>query len=140
MKEGNKIAKHIIDISGIDVFKNTRKRKYVEIRSLLTFMLRYHCNMTFYDIRDFYVLNGKSYNHATAIHSLRAFEMHRRYNQNIDKYFDIALLRIRNKAKLRRALLNHIIDYTKAKDLKRLLNIVDKLPLKQIDGKEMQKL
>jgi len=66
--------------------------------------------------------------------------MHRRYNHNIDKYFDIALLRIRNKEKLRKALINHIIDYTKAKDLRRLLKIVDKLPLKQIDGKEMQKL
>tara|TARA_R100000734_G_scaffold1337_2_gene1420 strand:- start:1620 stop:1721 length:102 start_codon:yes stop_codon:yes gene_type:complete len=30
MREANKIAKHIIDISGIDVFKNTRKRKYIE--------------------------------------------------------------------------------------------------------------
>ncbi len=140
MKEANKIAKHIIDISGIDVFKNSRQRKYVEIRSLLTFMLRYHCDMTFHDIRDFYISNGKNYNHATAIHSLKAFEMHRRYNHNIDKYFDIALLRIKNKAKLRKALINHIIDYTKAKDLRRLLKIVDKLPLKDIDGNKMQKL
>jgi hypothetical protein len=139
MKEGNKIAKHIIEISGIDVFKNTRQRKYVEMRSLLTFMLRYHCDMTFHDIRDFYISNGKNYNHATAIHSLKAFEMHRRYNHNIDKYFDIALLRIKDKAKLRKALINHIIDYTKAKDLKRLLKIVDKLPLNDIDGKEQTK-
>ena len=27
MKEGNKIANHIIDISGIDVFKNSKKKK-----------------------------------------------------------------------------------------------------------------
>ena len=65
--------------------------------------------------------------------------MHRRYNPLLDKYFDIALLRVRNKAKLRRALLNHIIDYTKAKDLKRLLKIVDKLPLKEINGKKQTK-
>ena len=139
MKEANKIAKNIIDISGIDVFKNTRKRKYVEIRSLLTFMLRHHCNMKFTDIRDFYKSNGKHYDHATAIYSLKAFEMHRRYNPKIDKYFDIALLRIRNKSKLRRALINHIIDYTKSKDLKKLLRIVDTLPLKDIDGKEQTK-
>ena len=137
-KEANKISKHIVDISGIDVFKNTRKRKYVEMRSLLTFMLRHHCNMKFTDIRDFYRSNGKSYDHATAIYSLRAFEMHRRYNSLLDKYFDIALLRVRNKSKLRRALLNHIIDYTKSKDLKRLLKIVDTLPLKQLDGKEQK--
>ena len=28
MKEANKISKHIIDISGVDVFKNTRKREH----------------------------------------------------------------------------------------------------------------
>ena len=139
MKEANKIAKHIIDISGIDVFKNTRKRKYIEIRSLLTFMLRHHCNLTYHQIRDFYKSKGKSYDHATALHSLKSFESHRRYNRKLDKYFDIVLLRIRNKSKLRRALINHIIDYTKSKDLKKLLRIVDTLPLKDIDGKEQTK-
>ena len=34
MKEANRIAKHIIDISGINIFENTRKRQYVEMRSL----------------------------------------------------------------------------------------------------------
>ena len=135
-REANKIAKDIIDISGIDVFKNSRKREYVEMRSLLTFMLRHHCNMKFTEIRDFYESNGKNYDHATAIYSLKAFEMHRRYNPKIDKYFDIALLRLRNKSKIRKALINHIVDYTKSKDLKKLLRIVDTLPLKEIDGKE----
>jgi len=120
MKEANKIAKDIIDISGINVFENSRKRKYIEMRSLLTFMLRHHCDMKFKDIRDFYEANGKSYDHATAIYSLKAFEMHRRYNDKLDKYFDIVLLRVRNKAKLRKALINHIVDHTKEKDLKRL--------------------
>ena len=134
MREANKIAKDIIDISQINPFSNTRKREFVEIRSLLTFMLRHHCDMKFKEIKEFYESNGKNYDHATAIHSLRSFEMNRRYNPKLDKYFDIVLLRVRNKAKLRKALLNHIIDYTKAKDLKRLLKIVDKLPLKDIDG------
>ena len=137
MKEANKIAKDIIDISGIDVFDNTRKKEYIQMRSLLTFMLRHHCNMKFKDIRDFYESNGKSYDHSTAIHSLRAFENNRKSNPKLDKYFDIVLLRVRNKSKLRRALINHIIDNTKAKDLKRLLNIVDKLNLK--DGKKQTK-
>ena len=139
MKEANKIAKHIIDISNIDVFKNTRKREHIEMRSLLTFMLRHHCNMTFHQIKNFYESKGKSYDHATALHSLKSFETHRRYNPKIDKYFDIVLLRIRNKSKLRKALINHIVDYTKSKDLKKLLRIVDTLPLKDIDGKEQTK-
>ena len=139
MKEANKIAKHIINVSGIDVFKNSRKREFVEVRSLLTFMLRHHCQMKFREIKDFYISKGKNYDHATAIYSLKAFEMHRRYNPKLDKYFDIVLLRIRNKSKLRRALINHIIDYTKEKDLKKLLMIVDTLPLIEIDGKEQTK-
>ena len=139
MKEANKIARHIIDVSGIDVFKNSRKREFVEIRSLLTFMLRHHCNMKFMEIKDFYISKGKSYDHSTAIYSLKAFETHRRYNPLLDKYFDIILLRLRNKSKLRKALINHIVDYTKSKDLKKLLMIVDTLPLKEIDGKEQTK-
>ena len=137
MKEANKIAKHIIDISGIDVFDDTRKREHIEMRSLLTFILRHHCNMKFKEIKEFYESNGKNYDHATAIHSLRSFETNRKYNPKLNKYFDIVLLRVRNKSKLRRALISHIIDNTKAKDLKRLLNIVDKLNLK--DGKEQTK-
>ena len=135
MKEANKIAKHIIDISGIDVFKNTRKREYIEMRSLLTFILRHHCNMRFTEIRDFYESKGKNYDHATALHSLKSFETHRRYNTKLDNYFNTVLLRVRNKSKLRKALINHIIDYTKEKDLKRLLKIVDKLK----DGKKQTK-
>ena len=135
MKEANKIAKHIIDISGIDVFKNTRKREYIEMRSLLTFILRHHCNMRVTEIRDFYESKGKNYDHATALHSLKSFETHRRYNTKLDNYFNTVLLRVRNKSKLRKALINHIVDHTKEKDLKRLLKIVDKLK----DGKEQRK-
>tara|TARA_Y100000114_G_scaffold140684_1_gene145811 strand:- start:70 stop:510 length:441 start_codon:yes stop_codon:yes gene_type:complete len=139
MKEANEIAKHIIDISSIDVFDNSRQRKYIEMRSLLTFMLRHHCNMKFKEIKEFYESNGKNYDHATAIYSLKSFETHRRYNPKLDKYFDIVLLRVRNKSKLRKALINHIVDHTKEKDLKRLLKIVDKLNLKQLNGKEQTK-
>ena len=139
MREANKIAEDIIDISGLDVFDNTRKKEYIQMRSLLTFMLRHHCNMKFTEIRDFYESNGKNYDHATAIHSLRSFETNRKHNPKLDKYFDIVLLRVRNKSKLRKALINHIIDYTKSRDLKKLLRIVDTLPLKDIDGKEQTK-
>jgi hypothetical protein len=112
---------------------------YLKILGKENIMLRHHCNFTYHQIKDFYRLNGKSYDHATAIHSLKAFETHRRYNRNLDKYFDLVLLRLRNKSKLRKALINHIIDYTKEKDLKKLLRIVDTLPLNDIDGNKPTK-
>ena len=135
-KEANKIAKHIIDISGVNVFDDSRERKYIEMRSLLTFILRNHCGMTFQEIKGFFISKGKKYNnHVTAIHSFKSFEVHRRYNPNLDKYFHLVLLRLKNKSKLRKALINHIVDNTQEKDLKKLLNIVDNLK----DGKEQTK-
>ena len=49
--------------------------------------------MTYAQIRDFYESKGKSYTYVLtqAIHSLKAFETYRRYNDKIDKYFDIVL-------------------------------------------------
>ncbi len=130
MTEAIQIANYIKDISSIDPFENTRKRKNIEIRSLLTFMLRHHCGMKFKEIKDFYKKNGKSYDHATAIYSLKAYEMHRRYNPLLDKYFDLTLLKLKDKSKLQKALINHIIDHTLEKDLKKVLKIVDTLPQK----------
>jgi len=132
MREANKIAKHLINISGVNVFENSRKRKYVEVRSLLTFILRTHFEMKFYEIRDFYKLNGKSYDHATAIYSYKAFEINRRYNPLLDKYIDLLLIKIKDKAKLRKALVNHIIEHIQEQDLKKILKIVDKLDLKEL--------
>jgi len=136
MIEAKKIAEYIKEISNIDPFKNTRKRKYIEIRSLLTFMLRHHCNMKFKEIKHFYEKNGKSYDHATAIYSLKAYEMHRRYNPLLDKYFDLTLLKLKDKSKLQKALINHIIDNTLEKDLKKVLKLVDSLPQKVNTSKD----
>ena len=91
MIEAKKIAEYIKELSGINPFENTRKRKNIEIRSLLTFMLRHHCDMKFKEIKNFYINNGKNYDHATAIYSLKSYETHRRYNPLLDKYFDLSL-------------------------------------------------
>jgi hypothetical protein len=136
MTEAKKIADYIKEISNIDPFKNTRKRKYIEIRSLLTFMLRHHCGMKFKEIKVFYENNGKSYDHATAIYSLRSYETHRRYNPLLDKYFDLTLLKLKDKSRLQKALINHIIDNTLEKDLKKVLKLVDSLPQKVNNTKD----
>ena len=130
MIEAKKIAEYIKELSGINPFENSRKRKNTEIRSLLTFMLRHHCGMKFKEIKSFYENNGKNYDHATAIYSLKSYETHRRYNPLLDKYFDLTLLRLADKSKLQKALINHIVDNTLEKDLKKVLKLVDSLPQK----------
>ena len=60
----NKIAKQIIQVSGIDLFQNSRRREVVEVRSIFIKILKEHQNMTFYGIRDYFCDHGKCINHA----------------------------------------------------------------------------
>ena len=135
MKEANNIAEYLTDISGVNVFENSRKRANVEIRSLLTFILRNQFNMSYIEIRNFYETNDKHYDHATAIHSYKTFGTHRKYNPKLNKYLDLVLLQLKDKSKLQKALINHIVENTLEKDLKKVLKLVDKLP----NGEEQTK-
>jgi hypothetical protein len=85
-KEAHEISKRIIEVTGQDVFAQSRKRDIIEARALLTFILYKTKGMTLTQIRDFYEANGKPYDHATALHSLESFEMYRRYNKNLPKW------------------------------------------------------
>ena len=79
IKKVSKIANKIKKLSGINIFENTRQRKYVEARSLLSFVLRRYEKMTLIQIRDFYRLNGKDMNHATVIHGVKNFNIFKQY-------------------------------------------------------------
>jgi|TARA_R110000824_G_scaffold21595_3_gene80515 hypothetical protein len=141
MKEANQIAEYLTDISEVDVFANCRKRANVEVRSLLTFILRNQFNMNYHEIKRFYESNDKNYDHTTAIYSYKNFGTYRKYNPKLNKYLDLVLLQLKDKAKLHRALINHIIDYTLERDLKKVLKLVDSLPNGNKQTKEkMQKM
>jgi len=131
MIKAKQIAEYLTDISGVNVFENSRKRANVETRSLLTFILRNQFSMGYHDIKRFYESNDKDYDHATAIYSYKSFETHRKYNPKLNKYLDLVLLKLKDKSKLQKALINHIVDNTLEKDLKKVLKLVDKFPTKE---------
>ena len=83
--------------------------------------------MNYHEIKRFYESNNKDYDHATAIHSYKSFEMHRRYNPQIVKYLKLVLLKLKDKSKLRIALINHTLYYSLDKDLNKVLKLVDSL-------------
>lgn len=88
IKEANKITNMLEALSKIDVFENTRKRQVVEVRSLLVYMLREMENMTYHSIKDFFRSNGKDYDHSTAVHAYKNYEMYSMYNKNLNNYFN----------------------------------------------------
>ena len=76
MNKANKIARQVKKLSGIDIFKNTRKKEYVEARSLLSTILYRYEKMNLHKIKNFYIDNGKSSDHTTVLHSIKSWDIY----------------------------------------------------------------
>ena len=139
MKEANKIAKYLTDISEVDVFENSRRRENIDVRSLLVFVLRNHLGMTFHQIKNFYEKNGKHYDHATAMHSLKTFEVNRRYSKSLDEWLRKIQFLIRDKSNIKKGILEHKLQYLHNNDINKLLKIVNEMPQIKIDGERQTK-
>jgi hypothetical protein len=134
MNRAKKIAKKINKLSGIDVFKNTRKTSYVEARSLLGFILKNYEKMTLYQIRDFYIENGKSMNHATVIHSIKNFQVFKNYEPQLIDWLNIIsedLDAFNNEAK--RELIKLKVNYISNKDVDELSLTIDAMAKKELE-------
>lgn len=84
-------ARLLKKITGLDVFRNTRKREYIEIRSLLVYILKDVEKMTLYSIRDFFKANGKKYDHSTVLHAYNNYPIYRTYNKDLNEYFNMVI-------------------------------------------------
>ena len=135
MTEALKIAKRINKLSDVNVFENSRSSKVVEVRSLLNKILYDFKNMTLAQIRDFYRNTGKPMNHATILHSLKNFNMYRRYNPKLNEYFDemIKHYELSTKHEKQKAI-EHKIKYLSEDNLEEAHNLVSKLFTQELIG------
>ena len=79
------IANAVINLTGLDVFKETRDREYVETRALLNTMLHDDIGMGWSRIAEFYKGNGKKMNHATVMHSVKNYPIYKQHNNKLQK-------------------------------------------------------
>ena len=84
----DKIKDKINETLGIDIFRNTRKREYVDGRALFYFILREHFRYSFTKIGRLCGRYGQPKNHATVLHSLRDFEIRLKYNPKFNDIID----------------------------------------------------
>jgi len=75
-----RIADKVRSVTGVDPFVNTRKREYVEARSLLVFIYYKICRLNYTQITRLFQSQGKHMHHATVIHSLNNFDMYKKFN------------------------------------------------------------
>lgn len=77
MKE-NKISQisEVINSSlNVNIFENSRKREVVDARSLFCYILRKDLKLTLITIRDIFRANGKHYDHASVMHSVKTYDV-----------------------------------------------------------------
>lgn len=79
------VSELLITLTGIDIYKQTRQTEYVEHRALLCHLLRNKLDMRWVSISDFIKSNGKSFDHATAIHANKMYPI---YKQSRFDYYD----------------------------------------------------
>jgi hypothetical protein len=82
------IADKIKELSGINVFRNTRERKVVEHRALLSYILRHNLKMRWTNIALFYENNGKRMTHATVMNSCKQYPEYKRINKKLKEVQD----------------------------------------------------
>ena len=78
----------IKELSGINVFRNTRERKVVEHRALLSYILRHNLKMRWTNIALFYENNGKRMTHATVMNSCKQYPEYKRINKKLKEVQD----------------------------------------------------
>ncbi len=89
MKQAATLAREIQVVTGLDIFRNTRKSDYIEARAIFNFMLYNTYKFRLQRIADFYKMNGKNMNHATMLHSLNNFDVYRRFSNNVNDWLGI---------------------------------------------------
>tara|TARA_R110002049_G_scaffold1034_4_gene7683 strand:+ start:12221 stop:12679 length:459 start_codon:yes stop_codon:yes gene_type:complete len=74
------LSRKLMNITGLDIFKNTRRRDYVEARALLMFVFHKYLGMTKTAIAEYFVDNGKPTTHCTVIHHLKNWDITVKFN------------------------------------------------------------
>lgn len=88
MKQLKEVADRINKLADLDIFDNTRKREYIEARSLFCLIAYKYCFKNYSQIAKFLIANGKSSDHSTILHSIRNYDLYKIYNKNLDLWLE----------------------------------------------------
>tara|TARA_R110001632_G_scaffold111824_1_gene222662 strand:+ start:138 stop:587 length:450 start_codon:yes stop_codon:yes gene_type:complete len=133
------IADELNLISKLDVFKVTRKRENVEVRSLLNYILHNYKHMSLTKITKFYNNNGWNINHATIIHSMKSFNLHKKYNPNLVIWLEHIVDNINKMDNfIKREYIKNKIGGLNNKDIDELTMLISNMPDRNLKIKEKE--
>jgi hypothetical protein len=140
-----KIGDSVKEVSGLNIFDNTRRRDYVEMRALVCYVLRKKLRIGLTNIALYFQSEGKTMHHATVIHLVNQYPMYKRYNSRLaeieDSFEEINNLEFNQDSYIRNQYLTYKYDELrqKHKDLKDniktnpILEVLQDIPEDKID-------
>ena len=87
----NNVQELIKQITGVDIFQETRKQEVVEYRAVANVFLNKILRYSLMDIVRWYQSNGKNSHHATIIFSINNYDIYKKYNKDLEKVFNTLL-------------------------------------------------
>lgn len=82
-KDIDLISDLVVSITELNIYKDTRKRPYVEARALFFYILREDYGTTFRFIQEYMESKGKWLHHASLLHAVSNFKYYAKYNQRL---------------------------------------------------------
>jgi hypothetical protein len=87
----NNVQELIKQITGVDIFQETRNQEVVEYRAVANLFLNKIMGYSLMDIVRWYQSNGKNSHHATIIFSINNYDIYKKYNKDLEKMFNTLL-------------------------------------------------
>ena len=137
IQQADIIADQIKELSGLDIYKNTRQREYVEARSLLIFLMYNTLNFRLSEIEKFFVSRGKHYNHATVLYALKNFNSYRQFNKNITLWLN-QITNTDTSVIQKTSVILENIKALRGEDIHILYNIVEEMYKRQIETNDIE--
>ena len=140
-----KIGDSVKEVSGLNIFDNTRRRDYVEMRALVCYVLRKKLRIGLTNIALYFQSEGKTMHHATIIHLVKMYPMYKRYNSRLasieDSFEQLNNLEFNQDSYIRNQYLSYNYDklQEKYKNLKDniktnpILDVLQDIPEDKID-------
>jgi len=140
-----KIGDSVKEVSGLNIFDNTRRRDYVEMRALVCYVLRKKLRIGLTNIALYFQSEGKTMHHATVIHLVKMYPMYKRYNSRLasieDSFEQLNNLEFNQDSYIRNQYLSYNYDklQEKYKNLKdniktnHILDVLQDIPEDKID-------
>ena len=120
------LGKRLNRLSNLNIYENSRKREYIEARSVFCVIAYKYYDYTYAQIAGYLRSKGKTSDHATVLHSLRSFDIYSKYSTHLQLWLSDLVGGAEYRRKEATQLISHKIKQLTDKDIIEVATIVDK--------------